>query len=53
MQAKGDSESRPCASDILTIGLVQNIGRVSRQDVLIRKIHGTDLAQAEEQVSKC
>jgi excisionase family DNA binding protein len=29
MQAKGDSESRPCASDILTIGLVQNIGRVT------------------------
>jgi site-specific recombinase XerD len=25
----------------------------SRQDVLIRKIHGTDLAQTEEQVSKC
>jgi integrase len=25
----------------------------SRQDTLIRKIHGTDLAQTEEQVSKC
>jgi hypothetical protein len=30
MQAKGDSESHPCASDILTIELVQNTGQVSR-----------------------
>ena len=29
MQAKGDPESRRCASDILTIELVQNIGQVS------------------------
>jgi hypothetical protein len=29
MQAKGGPESRRCASDILTIKLVQNIGQVS------------------------
>jgi hypothetical protein len=29
MQAKGDPESRRCASDILTIELVQNIGQVT------------------------
>jgi hypothetical protein len=28
MQAKGDPESRRCASDILTTELVQNIGQV-------------------------
>jgi len=28
MQAKGDTESRRCTSDILTIELVQNIGQV-------------------------
>ena len=31
MQAKGDTESRRCASDILTIELVQNIGQVMRR----------------------
>ena len=29
MQAKGDTESRRCALDILTIELVQNIGQVT------------------------
>ena len=29
MQAKGESESRRCTSDILTIELVQNIGQVT------------------------
>ena len=29
MQAKGDPESRRCASDILTTGLVQNTGHVT------------------------
>jgi hypothetical protein len=32
MQAKGDTESRRCASDILTIELVQNTGLVTCTD---------------------